>query len=525
MISPTLHLNSPTSTGNGNARSHFLVNIGSNIAYMLTAMLVMLWYVPFVIDHLGMAAYGMVPLINSLVMYMTIATEGFNVAINRYLTIDINRNDPQAANITFNTAFFAVLLLVCLLLPVMLLAAWWFPTFFQAPDGLEQEARLLFGCVMLTFFLTVVGSNFEVSTLALHRFDLRNLVRTITLAVRVGVILLLFKFLGAHLWQIGVGFVFGAVVTFLGAGVLWHRLTPQLHIQVSHFDRRRLGALLSLSGWSVINRLGMLLFLSVDLVIINLFLGASHTGEYGTLILFPELLRNLADTVTSVLNPAIVGRYATGDWDGLYTLAARAVKLLGVALALPIGLICGLAQPFLTLWLGTNFQHLHILLIVLVGHLSITLATLPLTYVLTSYNRVKIQGVTTLVLGMLNVVLAIVLAVYLEWGTLGVAAATALMFIVKNLFFLSGYSAYVMKQPWWTFYPVLLAGAIGTVCIGLGAYGLTMLWPVDTWLSLIGVAATVSLVYGVAVWCIGLNQAERHQLLGLCPPPVQRYLF
>ena len=79
------------------ARAHFVINVGSNITYMMATILVMFWYVPFMIQHLGVAAYGMVPLANSLIMYISIITEGLDTAVNRFLTIDLNRADERAA--------------------------------------------------------------------------------------------------------------------------------------------------------------------------------------------------------------------------------------------------------------------------------------------------------------------------------------------------------------------------------------------------------------------------------------------
>jgi len=506
------------------ARTHFVINVSSNIAYMVTTMLLMFWYVPFLIRHLGVAAYGIVPLANSLITYVSIITEGLDTAVNRFLTIDLNRADVSAANATFNTAFFASTTIVLALLPFTLLASWLFPAFFQVPNGLENASRFLFACVMLTFCLSVIGSNFEVSTLALHRFDLRNLVRGVVMITRIGSVALFFAIMRANIWQVGLGFLLGAIVEVSGGWLIWRRLTPQLHIRLAAFERTRLRSLLGFSAWSVINRVGMLLFLSLDLVIINIYLGASATGEYGTLILFPELIRNLADTVTSVLNPAIVARYALHDDEGLRTLSTRSVKLLGMALALPIGLLCGLAQPFLARWLGADFRRLNLLLIVMVGHLSINLATLPLSYVLTSYNKVKIQGIVTLCLGIVNVLLAIMLAVGLHWGALGVALATACVLTIRNLFFLSSYSAHIMKIPWWTFYPTLFSGVIGTLATGLGAYGLTRLWPVATWGSLVLMGMTVAVAYSLFAFWIVLNQTERRMLIDLCPVPVQRYV-
>jgi membrane protein EpsK len=471
---------------------------------------------------LGISVYGIVPLANWVIPYMSILTGGLNAAISRFLAIDLNREDEAAANRTFNTALAGSVGVVAALLPVGLTLAWLFPMLFRVPPGLENETRLLFGCVLLTFFLTTIGSNFAVSTLILHRFDLRNLVKGLTMATRVGLVVLLFTLLPERLWYVGAGFVVSAIGSFAGDWLWWRKLTPQLCVRLSAFDRARLGELLGMSGWTVVNRVGTLLFERVNLLVVNVYFGAEATGQYGTVVLFSILIYTLAETGASVLSPAIVGRYALQDFEGMRRLVSRAVKLMGIALALPIGLLCGFSRPLLNIWLGPDFQNLNILLIVLVGHLGINLATRPLTYVLTSYNKVRVQGIVTLILGVVNLGLAITLARWGVWGAVGVAAVSAIVLTVKNLFFLSGYSAHVMHLRWWTFYPTLVAGAVGTLAVGLGGYSLTQIWWPDNWFGLGGMVIAVSLGYGVIAYLVSLNREDRQILSSLIREPIRK---
>jgi hypothetical protein len=74
------------------ARSRFLVNVGSNVCYVSLNTALMVWYVPFLMHRLGVAAYGMIPLANSLVMYAAIISTSLNVSINRFMAIDLNRD-------------------------------------------------------------------------------------------------------------------------------------------------------------------------------------------------------------------------------------------------------------------------------------------------------------------------------------------------------------------------------------------------------------------------------------------------
>jgi membrane protein EpsK len=495
------------------AQSRFTINVISNIAYIGFNTIAMLFYVPYLIHNLGITAYGMIPLSHSIIMYLSLITEGLNVPINRYLTIDLNASDNDSANRTFNTGFYISLISLSVILPISLAMTWFLSAIFQVPTGFEFQSQVFFFCVSITFMLGVLNSSFSISAIVFYRFDLRNLVRGLTMATRMGSVILLFTLLSAQLWYVGIGFVLSAVVSFVGDWKIWRKLTPQLNVKLTLVNRKRLSEMLSLSVWVIINRIGNLLFLSTNLLVVNIFLGPKMTGSYGTLMLFPDLMASLVDTVASVLSPSIMARYAVHDFDGLKRLAIRSVKYLGIALALPVGCLCGFAQPLLNLWLGSEFKSLDILLIELVGYLSITLATLPLAYVLTSYNKVRVQGVVTLLLGFINLALAVFFVQWHGFGALGITASTAAMLIIKNVFFLSGYSAHVMKLRWWTFYRPLIGCAILTLGVGMASYCLTQLWPVQNWSSLIEMSLGIFLVYVITVYILVLHSKDKQFVL------------
>ena len=56
-------------------------------------------------------------------------------------------------------------------------------------------------------------------------------------------------------------------------------------------------------------------------------------------------------------------------------ITKSSVKLLGLAIALPVGLVCGLAPQLLTIWVGEEFAFLAPLMIVLTIHMTINLAS------------------------------------------------------------------------------------------------------------------------------------------------------
>lgn len=497
----------------GSFKGRFLANVGSNLGYVLVSSAVMIWYVPFLVRHLGMAAYGMVSLSNTLVMFTAILSGSLAVSLNRFLAIDLNRGDYPAANRTFNTAFALCVVAAAVVLLVAGVVTPVLPRLFRLPKGLEGDTQLLFIGVVVTTLTAMFSGNFSVSSRIAHRFDLYNLVRGFALFVRVGAVVALFSLWQPRLKAVAAGLVVAALVGLVGDVIVCRRLTPQLRLDRRDIDSSHVRGLIGLSGWSALNFGGAILISEISLVLVNTMLGADMTGRYGSLLLFPTLIETMTDTVANVLSPAIMAAYALGDSAGVQRLALRSVKLLGLGLALPVGLLCGLGGPLLSLWLGREYAHLDTLLLLLVAPHAVNLAIRPLLYIVTAYNRVKVQALLTVGSGLLNVALALVLTGWAGWGAAGVAAATAVAWTLKNVGCLSGYAAGLMGLRWWTFLVPLLGGASCTLVIALAGRALLLLWWPGSWLALGVVAAIVSAGYLLCVYCVGLKPSERSFLL------------
>ena len=130
--------------------------------------------------------------------------------------------------------------------------------------------------------------------------------------------------------------------------ILSKRINPQIHIDIQDFDRSRLNELTQMGWWSVINQIGSLLFLQIDLIIVNLLFGATASGEYAVVFIWATLIRGIAYTLSGILNPMILTYYAKEKFDQIIQVSKSAVKGLGLFMALPIGLY---------LWIRTSNSH------------------------------------------------------------------------------------------------------------------------------------------------------------------------
>lgn len=497
------------------ARQGFLVNVFSNVGFIVAQTVVSLWMTPYLIGQLGIAAFGMIPLVNTLTSYLSVFTAALNSAISRFLGIDLGRGDDVAANRTFNTALFGLIVLIIALIPAAVATSLVFPAIFKVPLGWERDVSWLFAIVAAAFFVTVISGIFALSPFIHSRFLLSNIANFAGLLARLVITIALFTALRARLWYVGGGILAGALVSLCGYTLLWRKLTPQLHVRVSEFDRSRMRPLTAMGGWMVVNMVGAMLLDRVDLIVVNIYYGAAVTGGYGAVVQLAVLVDSLVTVTSTVIRPVILLKYAQGDLLGLQHIASQSVKLLGLALALPVGLMCGFSRPLISIWLGPSLAYLSLLLVIVVCHLSLNLSVRPLLYVHNAYNKVRWPGIVTLLCGVASVTADILVAQWGKWAYLGIAASTAVIWTFKNAFYMPIYTSHIMRQPWWTFLPCLTWSIIGTLFVGFAAYGLSLVYMPSNWFTLTISAAFVSLVYAGFVWAIGLDRVDKQLLMDL----------
>jgi len=492
------------------ARHRLPLNMIANLTWFVLNIIVGLWYTPYLIANLGVAAYGLIPLASSLTNYLSLLTDGFNSAVSRFLQIELAKEDAPAANRIFNTSVAGALSIFGLIIPIAILVSSFASDIFNVPLGHEKDAQWLVLLTMLSFGITFFSSSFAISSFANHRFDLRFVLNVVRLSAQMGIVVILFSVLPIKLWQVGLGIFISALLYLLGHYLLSKKLTPFLKIKFKLFDVTKMKQMLKFSGWVVVNKLGTLLILSLDLIIANLVFGPVIAGRYGAVLIFPSLLQSLVGQIIAVLDPIVFTLFAQNNLAGLARFSKTAVKFMGLAIALPIGLIGGLAKPLLIVWLGPEYADLSWLVVVLVSHLCISLTIEPLFPVQVSTNHVRVPGLITLAAGLTNAALAVALALWSGWGYISIAISGAIVLSAMTGIFTPLYNARILHLPWWTFFRNIAASVLAWFSIFLVSFWVSKNFILTNLFQIALAGAIIGGLYLLVVLAIGLSRDERN---------------
>lgn len=493
-------------------------NLIVNIIYFFINVIIGILLVPYFISTLGIAAYGFIPLTTAITGYVGIIIQSLNTAISRYLTIDLQRGDYPAANRTFNTAFFGLSAVFLLILPVIIVVAYFVPMIFNIPAGQEKGAILLFLGVSIAFILRLWTGNFTVQLFAYNRLDLQNLVNLTNLLVQTGLIVFFFTVFGPDLGLVGGAYLIGAIAASVVSISLARKVCPYLILSFHSFDREQLKDLCGLGGWVVIDQIGTLFLFQIDLIVVNLLFGATSTGEYAIALQWGILMRYIAGMLGGIFAPMILTFYAQKKIDVLTKITQSAVKFMGLILALVAGLICGFAPQLLTLWVGAQYVYLAPLMILLTATLAINMSVLPLFSINVAHNKMKIPGLMTILFGIANLILAIVIPSVTGWGYYGVAIAGVFVLSCRHLLFVPWYAARLQNVPMAIYLKSLIFGILALIFIGGAAKGITVVISLPPLITLIFGSLCIMGVYGIVILRFGLTSFERGLFESYLPP-------
>lgn len=484
-------------------------NLISNLTFLLVNVLIGLFLVPFFISTLGVAAYGVIPLSTSIMGYASIVIQSLNTAVTRYLSVDLSQKKYSDANKTFNTAFFCLTFIILLSIPFMVVFAFLVPVLFHVPSGQENGTTILIIEICVAFCIRAWSGNYTVQLFAFNRLDLQNLVNLTNLLVQTLLILSLFSNFGPSLPFVGGAYVLGAIISSIIAIFLAHSVCPHLTVSMKFFDYPRMMEMIRMGGWILVNNIGYLLFYQSNLIIVNIFFGTQATGEYAIVYQWVIFLVSIANATAGILVPMFLSFYAHGDTQTLVEMSQSAVKIMGLLLALPIGIICGLSPYLLLIWLGSEYISLSPLFILLTVHLVINLAVLPLFSINVAYNRVRIPGLVNLLFGIVNISLAVFLSITTGWGYYGVALAGSIALTVKNSVFTPWYASRILNVPSRWFISSMIPGIMSVGGIWIVARIIAAIIPCNSLIYIIIIVGFISLFFFYLVWKFFLSNNEK----------------
>lgn len=505
-------------------QQRFSKNLISNVVYFVLNVIIGLALVPFFLDTLGEAAYGLIPLATSLTSYVTLVIDAVNGAIARYLTIDLQRGDTTKANETFNTAVFGTLGIILILVPISIIVAGLAPSIFDIGTESPTAVFLIFALVFGSILIRAWSSNFMVTLFAYNRLDLRNYVNITNILVQLILVIILFICINPSLPFVGLSYFFASFISLVFAYGLSKWLCPFLTIKPSAFSKLRMREILGIAGWTTITKLGLVLKGQVALMIVNIMFGAIAGTQYSLALLWSSLLIGIISMVTNCFTPMIYSYRARDDKHGMKKFVAFSVKITTLITALLIGLVCIFAAQLLKIWVGEEYMFLASLVMVIIIPVIFSVQSSCCAPVNAAYVKVRLPAIANIFGGGLTIILALTLPNIFGIEMYGVALGVGISTCLISCFISPIYGAYILNTRLSTFLKPAVPGYIALVILILFGILLNNLFSIDTLFEVLLAGGIITIVYFLIIFKILLTKNERILIRSCIPSYIAKVI-
>ncbi|WP_152545152.1 hypothetical protein [Priestia flexa] len=419
---------------------------------------------PLIVNNIGKDVYGFLGLANNFISYITIFTVALSSMVSRFVTLEVHQKNFITANKYFATVAIAnTVVTLILLLPVILIIIF-LDLVIDIPKDSVVEVKILWLFLLISFLLSLLTNIFTVATFATNRLDLVGINNIVSNILKAILLISLFNFFIPNLWYVGLATLLCTVYLSVINIKLTKSLTPYLKIKLINFDRSILKRILSLGIWNSLNKLNQTLMTGLDLLITNLFLGATDMSLLAIAKTIPIQLQSFVEMTASTFASHLTISYSSRNIYSFVNEVKLSMKITAFLGIVPIAGLIIFGESFFSLWLGNLSKKdvwlIESLSIITLLPLVFNTVINPLFEVNTITTKIKLPVITNLIIGILNIIIVIILLQYTDLGVYAIAGVSATLIILRMILFVPWYAAHILNLKWYTFYKVLLKGII-----------------------------------------------------------------
>ena len=391
-----------------NEKKQTKINLYSNIIALLANILVGIYYTPYLVNSLGLAAYGVLPLALIINQYIGVATQTLTHAYTRFYSVALQKGDYDEASKDISTSFVVVLLISLLLVPIGIGIVFNVDSLFQIPSNLLDSSRLLFGYTLLSFVASLLSSLLNVTLYATNRLDLMNVLKIVRAIFKLLFVILAFEIFSKDISFVGLANLLTEGIILMASIFLFFKFKPSaVRISLALFDRVVLFSILGMSIWVLIQLCGDTLLYRTDNLIINHYWGTEASGALGAISEIGGYVSVVVNVIGSLFGPLILASFAKGDHDKVKSLFLEQSTIVGCLSAVLAGTISGCSNTILNTWLGNGMGQYNWWLVMKMVVLPYYAAGGILAFVYRSWNKVRYPAIATIILGVMDITILV----------------------------------------------------------------------------------------------------------------------
>ena len=357
---------------------------------MGVVLLVGLYTTRVVLQVLGVEDYGVYNVIGGFVSMFGVLNTSLSGGINRFFNYYIGKNDSKGITTVYNTSLqIQLIMTLFVLVLVETVGLWYLNNKIVLPEARMQDAHILFQCSVFSLVLMLLQAPYNAAITAYERMGFYAFISIVDVVLKLVIVFLLQVTSHDKLLFYGLLMTVVSVVNFFMNYIYCKRNFADLKIRRG-FNRTEFKAMVSFSGWSLLDPLSYMVRGQGCNMVLNYFFGPIINAAYSIANQIAVSLDSFSMNLTVAFRPQIIQSYSAGDFvksTSLVFSMSRIMFMLNLVLFLPVIFEI---NYILSLWLGSTFPSAatSFTLLILILKL-ITVFNPPLTNLMSAVGKIK----------------------------------------------------------------------------------------------------------------------------------------
>jgi O-antigen/teichoic acid export membrane protein len=467
-----------------------------------------IFLMPFTMEHLGKAQYGLWMLVTSITAYLQLLDLGYGNGVVRQVTYADARGDEDGMNValsTFLVVYLAIGAVALGAVAVLALAA--LPRFPNLSPDQVRTAQVVLLIVGLRIAIAFPMSVFGAVTTARQRFALTGSIAIAVAILQGSATYVVLRAGYGLITLVSVSTLIG-IASYAAYAAAARATFPAMRLSPSRFSPVQVREVTSFSLYLFLISIAIHVGTNIDNLIIGAYLGTSAIAVYTVAIRVAEYQRQLCGQFSGFLFPLVVRFDASRDVEALHaTLLDGSRIALGLVAGATLCLIA-FGDQIVAMWMGPEFAGSVAPLYVMVLAGVVMVAQGPAGTILLATGRHRLVAAASVLDILLNIGLSV--ALVSRYGLMGVAIGTALPYAVLNITVLVPIACRTLKVPLRRFAAVVITPSLVALFPAVALAGLLrMITTPSSFMLVLGQSAVVGIVYVVVFCGFGLRAADR----------------
>lgn len=307
-----------------------------------------------IINILGLEDFGIYNVVAGVVGLLGILNGALISATQRFLTFELGKNDLKAFQETYSMLVIIFLALSFVILIISIITSHWIVfNILVIPSSKLSVSLWIYYFAIVSFVINLLTIPFISSIIAYEKMNFYAYLSLIEAILKVALIFLLNLSQTDKLFTYGLLMMIASFIIFSIYYVYSYKFLEGCKYRF-FWSKSIFNKLLSYISWNLFGSITNVLNIQGQSIILNIFFGPTINAAKAIADKINTIVYSFSNNFYMAVRPQIVKRYASGEFDSMYSLVYRSSKYsfyLLFLIAFPLILTI---KPVLTIWLGAK---------------------------------------------------------------------------------------------------------------------------------------------------------------------------